>query len=107
MYFFRLILGNYLARQGVMAKGKLKGGFLISVPWNVFAATKSTEENYFNLMLNKYLASTLRKNLRRLHYSSETGMFDVDIDTILKVSLSTRITIKYLLLKFILNECYF
>ncbi|XP_003394689.1 phospholipase ABHD3 [Bombus terrestris] len=79
-----LILGNYLARQGVMAKGKLKGGFLISVPWNVFAATKSTEENYFNLMLNKYLASTLRKNLRRLHYSSETGMFDVDIDTILK-----------------------
>ena len=58
-------------------------------------------------MLNKYLASTLRKNLRRLHYSSETGMFDVDIDTILKVSLSTRITIKYLLLKFILNECYY
>ncbi|KAF3420279.1 hypothetical protein E2986_11334 [Frieseomelitta varia] len=79
-----LILGNYLAQQGVMARGKLKGGFLISVPWNVFAATKNTEENYFNLMLNKYLASTLRKNLQRLHYSSETGMFDVDIDTILK-----------------------
>ena len=52
----RLILGNYLAQQGVMARGKLKGCFLISVPWNVFAATKNTEENYFNLMMNKYLA---------------------------------------------------
>lgn len=41
-----LILGNYLAQQGSMAKNKLRGCFLISVPWNVFAATKNTEENY-------------------------------------------------------------
>lgn len=87
MCFYRLILGNYLAQQRVMAKAKLKGCFLISVPWNVFAATKNTEENYFNLMINKYLAGTLRKNIQRLHYSSEPGMFDVDIDTLLKVSL--------------------
>ncbi|XP_076386609.1 abhydrolase domain containing Hydr1 isoform X1 [Megachile rotundata] len=79
-----LILGNYLAQRGTMARNKLKGCFLISVPWNVFAATKNTEENYFNLMMNKYLAGTLRKNIQRLHNSSETGMFDVDIDTILK-----------------------
>ncbi|XP_076674958.1 abhydrolase domain containing Hydr1 isoform X1 [Andrena cerasifolii] len=79
-----LILGNYLAQQGVMARGKLKGCFLISVPWNVFAATKNTEENYFNLMMNKYLAGTLRKNIKRLHYATESGFFDVDIETILK-----------------------
>ncbi|XP_076654708.1 abhydrolase domain containing Hydr1 [Halictus rubicundus] len=79
-----LILGNYLAQQGSMAKNKLKGCFLISVPWNVFAATKNTEENYFNLMMNKYLAGTLRKNIQRLHYATETGFFDVDIDTLLK-----------------------
>lgn len=79
-----LILGNYLAQRGTMARNKLKGCFLISVPWNVFAATKNTEENYFNLMMNKYLAGTLRKNIQRLHNSSEPGMFDVDIDTILK-----------------------
>lgn len=83
--FFRLILGNYLARQGKIAKNKLKGCFLISVPWNVFAATKSTEENYFNLILNKYLAFSLRQQVKRLHYSSESGMFDVDIDSLLKV----------------------
>ncbi|XP_006566850.1 phospholipase ABHD3 isoform X2 [Apis mellifera] len=79
-----LILGNYLARQGKIAKNKLKGCFLISVPWNVFAATKSTEENYFNLILNKYLAFSLRQQVKRLHYSSESGMFDVDIDSLLK-----------------------
>lgn len=79
-----LILGNYLAQQGSMAKNKLRGCFLISVPWNVFAATKNTEENYFNLMMNKYLAGTLRKNVQRLHYATETGFFDVDIDTLLK-----------------------
>lgn len=79
-----LILGNYLAQQGSMAKNKLRGCFLISVPWNVFAATKNTEENYFNLMMNKYLAGTLRKNIQRLHYATETGFFDVDIDTLLK-----------------------
>lgn len=58
---------------------------MISVPWNVFAATKSTEENYFNLILNKYLAFSLRQQVKRLHYSSESGMFDVDIDSLLKV----------------------
>lgn len=79
-----LILGNYLAQQGSMAKNKLRGCFLISVPWNVFAATKNTEENYFNLMMNKYLAGTLRKNIQRLHYATESGVFDVDIDALLK-----------------------
>ncbi|XP_026669734.1 phospholipase ABHD3 isoform X2 [Ceratina calcarata] len=79
-----LILGNYLAQQGMKAKEKLKGCFLISVPWNVFAATKNTEENYFNLMINKYLAFTLRKNVQRMHNSAEFGMFDVDIEPILK-----------------------
>ncbi|XP_076161455.1 abhydrolase domain containing Hydr1 isoform X2 [Ptiloglossa arizonensis] len=79
-----LILGNYLAQQGVMASGKLRGCFLISVPWNVFAATKNTEENYFNLMMNKYLAGTLCKNIKRWHYASEAGFFDVDIETTLK-----------------------
>ncbi|XP_031844691.1 abhydrolase domain containing Hydr1 isoform X2 [Nomia melanderi] len=79
-----LILGNYLAQQGVMARNKLRGCFLISVPWNVFAAAKNTEENYFNRMMNKYLASTLRKNVQRLHYATESGFFDVDIETLLK-----------------------
>lgn len=79
-----LILGNYLAQQGAMARNKLKGCLVISVPWNVFAATKNTEENYFNLMLNKHLASSLRRNVKQYHYSAETGLFDIDIDTLLK-----------------------
>lgn len=79
-----LILGNYLSQQGTKARNKLKGCLIISVPWNVFAATKNTEENYFNLMLNKHLASALCRNVQRFHYSAETGLFDLDIDTVLK-----------------------
>ncbi|KAG7208805.1 hypothetical protein KM043_014998 [Ampulex compressa] len=79
-----LILGNYLAQHGSAARNKLKGCLVISVPWNVFAASKNTEENYFNLMLNKHLAGTLRRNIKHYHYSAEPGLFDVDIETVLK-----------------------
>jgi len=87
MSFFamrRLILGNYLAQKGLIAKTKLRACVIISVPWNVFAATKSTEENYFNLMLNKHLASNLCRTIQR-HHTSDIGPFNVDIDTVLKV----------------------
>lgn len=78
-----LILGNYLAQESLTARTKLKACLIISVPWNVFAATKSTEENYFNLMLNKHLASNLCRTIKR-HHSSDIGPFNVDIDTVLK-----------------------
>lgn len=82
----RLILGNYLAREGLSARTKLKACLIISVPWNVFAATKNTEENYFNLMLNKHLAGNLRRTVERYH-TSDIGPFkSVDFDTLLKVS---------------------
>lgn len=79
-----LILGNYLAREGLSARTKLKACLIISVPWNVFAATKNTEENYFNLMLNKHLAGNLRRTVERYH-TSDIGPFkSVDFDTLLK-----------------------
>jgi len=82
----RLILGNYLAQKGLIAKTKLRACVIISVPWNVFAATKSTEESYFNLMLNKHLASNLCRTIQR-HHTSDIGPFNIDIDTVLKVCL--------------------
>lgn len=79
-----LILGNYLAREGLTARTKLKACLIISVPWNVFEATKNTEENYFNLMLNKHLASNLRRTVERYH-TSDVGPFEsIDFDTLLK-----------------------
>ncbi|KAL0124745.1 hypothetical protein PUN28_006536 [Cardiocondyla obscurior] len=78
-----LILGNYLAQKGQTARTKLRACLIISVPWNVFAAMKSTEENYFNLMLNKYLLNNLCRTIQR-HHTSDIGPFNVDIDTVLK-----------------------
>ncbi|XP_029679738.1 phospholipase ABHD3 isoform X2 [Formica exsecta] len=79
-----LILGNYLAQQGLTARTKLKACLIISVPLNVFAATKSIEENYLNLMLNKHLASNLRRTVEQYH-TSDIGPFkSVDFDTLLK-----------------------
>lgn len=79
-----LILGNYLAREGLTARTKLKACLIISVPWNVFEATKNTEENYFNLMLNKHLASNLRRTVERYH-TSDVGPFEsIDFDMLLK-----------------------
>lgn len=81
----RLILGNYLAREGLSARAKLRACLIISVPWDTFAATKNSEENYFNLMLNKYLASYLRRTAERYH--SDIGPFNsIDFDTLSKVS---------------------
>ncbi|XP_077267081.1 abhydrolase domain containing Hydr1 [Temnothorax americanus] len=79
-----LILGNYLAQRGLTARTKLRACLIISVPWNVFAATKSTEENYFNLMLNKHLASNLCRTIKRHHTSDIGPLANVDIDTVLK-----------------------
>ncbi|KAG5346644.1 ABHD3 Phospholipase, partial [Acromyrmex charruanus] len=78
-----LILGNYLAQKGLTARSKLRACLIISVPWNVFAATKSTEENYFNRMLNKHLASNLCRTIQR-HRDTAVGPFNVDMDTVLK-----------------------
>ncbi|CAL1684315.1 unnamed protein product [Lasius platythorax] len=79
-----LILGNYLARKGLTARTKLKACLIISVPWNVFEATRNTEENYFNLMLNKHLASNLRRTVERYH-TSDVGPFkSIDFDMLLK-----------------------
>jgi abhydrolase domain-containing protein 1/3 len=81
----RLILGNYLAQYGKAAIGKLKAGFAISVPWNVFEATKSIEKPYLNLMLNKHLCSNLRRNVKH-HFSGEKERLNLDLDTVLKVN---------------------
>ncbi|XP_029168267.1 phospholipase ABHD3 [Nylanderia fulva] len=79
-----LILGNYLSREGSTARTKLKACLIISVPWNVFEATKNTEENYFNLMLNKHLASNLRRTIEQYH-TSDVGPFEsIDFETLLK-----------------------
>ncbi|XP_012527466.1 phospholipase ABHD3 [Monomorium pharaonis] len=80
-----LILGNYLAQKALIARTKLRACLIISVPWNVFAAMKSTEENYFNLMLNKYLASNMCRTIERHQTNLPTiSSFNVDIDSVLK-----------------------
>jgi len=78
----RLVLGNYLAEGGLAARSKLKACLIISVPWNVLAATKNMEKNYFNLMINKHLATNLRRNIQQYDY--DVGPFN-DIDKVLKV----------------------
>ncbi|XP_011494645.1 PREDICTED: abhydrolase domain-containing protein 3-like [Ceratosolen solmsi marchali] len=78
-----LILGNYLAQYGKAAIGKLKAGYAISVPWNVFEATKSIEKPYLNLMLNKHLCSNLRRNVKH-HFSEDKEQLNLDLDTVLK-----------------------
>ncbi|XP_001603415.1 phospholipase ABHD3 [Nasonia vitripennis] len=78
-----LILGNYLAQHGKSAVGKLKAGFAISSPWNVFEATKSIERPYLNLMLNKHLCGNLRRNLE-LHFTEERDRLNLDLDTVMK-----------------------
>lgn len=78
-----LILGNYLAREGLTAKTKLKACVIISVPWNAFAAVKNTEENYFNLILNKYLTNNLCRKIQK-YKAANINFFNVDIDTTLK-----------------------
>lgn len=79
-----LILGNYLAQNGAAAKTMLTGCFLISVPWNVFAATKSIEDNYINLMLNKRLASNLCRTVKKYHVSLESGLKNVNMKNVLR-----------------------
>ncbi|KAH0956080.1 hypothetical protein HN011_012124 [Eciton burchellii] len=76
-----LVLGNYLAERGIAARSKLKACLIISVPWNVLAATKNMEKNYFNLMINRHLATSLRRTIEQYH--SDVGPFN-DIDKILK-----------------------
>jgi abhydrolase domain-containing protein 1/3 len=53
-----------LAQYGKNAIGKLKAALIISVPINIFEATKSIEKPYLNLMLNKYLCDNLQRILR-------------------------------------------
>lgn len=83
-YFDRLILGNYLSQNGKKAVGELKAGLAISVPWNVFEATKSIEKPYLNLMLNWHLCDNLRQNVKN-HFNEEREQLNLDYDTILKV----------------------
>ncbi|XP_011494643.1 PREDICTED: abhydrolase domain-containing protein 3-like [Ceratosolen solmsi marchali] len=59
-----LLLGNYLAQYGRNAIGKLKAALIISVPMNIFEATKSIEKPFLNLMLNKYLCDNLQRILK-------------------------------------------
>ncbi|KAJ8680230.1 hypothetical protein QAD02_016017 [Eretmocerus hayati] len=80
-----LILGNYLSQHGKSAIDKIEAGLAISVPWNVFEATKSIEKPYLNLMLNWHLCDSLRNNVKR-HFSGEKERQDLDLDydTVLK-----------------------
>lgn len=87
----RLILSNYLAQQGKTAVDKIKAALIISVPLNVFEATKSIEKPYLNLMLNKHLAGNLCRTIEAYH-KSENGFWDIDIHNVLKVQLARSIT---------------
>ena len=71
-----------------MAVDKIKVALIISVPWNVFEATKSIEKPYLNLMLNKHLAGNLCRNVKTYHYSTESGLFNIDIHNVLEVRLN-------------------
>jgi predicted alpha/beta-fold hydrolase len=98
----RLVLGNYLAERGIAARSKLKACLIISVPWNVLAATKNMEKNYFNLMINRHLATSLRRTIEQYH--SDVGPFN-DIDKILKVYVYHIESLKNRIISNIV-ECY-
>lgn len=78
-----LILGNYLAQTGPEAVGKLMASLAISVPWNVFEATKSIEKPYLNLMLNRHLCGNLCRNVSR-HQSKICETTFENFDVVLK-----------------------
>ncbi|XP_014234259.1 phospholipase ABHD3-like [Trichogramma pretiosum] len=75
-----LLLGNYLAKYGRDAYGKLKAALIISVPMNIFEATKSIEKPYINLLLNKYLCDNLQRILRR--HVGEESFQDLDLNKV-------------------------
>ncbi|XP_014204482.1 phospholipase ABHD3-like [Copidosoma floridanum] len=77
-----LLLGNYLAQYGTKAIGKLRAALIISVPLNLFEATKSIEKPYLNLILNKHLCFNLQRILRR-HVPKE-GFPNLDLNEIYK-----------------------
>ncbi|XP_024945852.1 phospholipase ABHD3 [Cephus cinctus] len=92
-----LILGNYLAQLGPLAKKKLNAALAISVPWNVFEGTKSIEKPYLNLMLNKHLTENLCRTVERYHQNST--FFDLDMENVLKSKtvreFDTNFTVKH------------
>ncbi|KAK2577444.1 hypothetical protein KPH14_003550 [Odynerus spinipes] len=80
-----LILGNYLVQNGAVAKTKLQGCFIISVPWNVFAAGENTTgKNYLNSILNKHLTNNLCHTVRRCYSSLERGLENINWDNVLR-----------------------
>ena len=72
-----------MAQYGHNAVGKLRAALIISVPMNIFEATKSIEKPYLNLMLNKYLCDNLQRILRR--HVGEEGFPDLDVKEVYKV----------------------
>ncbi|XP_058804046.1 phospholipase ABHD3-like [Phymastichus coffea] len=77
-----LLLGNYLAQYGSNAVGKIKAALIISVPLNIFEATKSIEKPYLNLLLNKYLCDNLQQIL--MHHVGRDQFPDVDLENVYK-----------------------
>ncbi|KAJ8680229.1 hypothetical protein QAD02_016016 [Eretmocerus hayati] len=77
-----LLLGNYLAQYGKEAVGKVKAALIISVPMNIFEATKSIEKPYLNLMLNRHLCENLHKILRR--HVDKDDFPELDMDEVYK-----------------------
>lgn len=64
VYFFRLILGNYLIRHA-HEEQQISAAMLVCTPFDVFKATESIEQTGLNLLLNKHLASNLKKTVER------------------------------------------
>lgn len=84
-----MIFGNWLVQQGKNALGKVKAGFVISVPWNVFEGTKNIEKPYLNMMLCKHLANSLRRNVER-HFSDDREGLNVDFEEAIQVHKRTK-----------------
>lgn len=85
IFYFRLILGNYLAERGMEATKTFKAALIISVPWNLFEAVKNFEKPYLNLMLNRHLADNLCKNLKKYEKASDVYFADINMESALKV----------------------
>lgn len=74
-----------MAEQGKSAIEKLNAAFLISVPMNIFEATKSIEKPYLNLMLNKHLCFNLQRILKRNIWCPEVTFPDLDLNKVYQV----------------------
>ncbi len=61
-----IVLGNYLAGEGIKARDTLTAALLISVCFDTFRGTESIEKKGLNILLNRHLANCLVDSIKEV-----------------------------------------